>query len=102
MGKVEKKILEKVSQIHDLCLEINNRDDLEDGKPVIDFENCWHVYAVYIKIFESWHEERIRPDKRMIAYMDKEDAEHELNEMIAYLEELKEKSERRSDNCGLY
>lgn len=102
MGKVEKKILEKVSRIHDLCLKINNRDDLEDKKPVVHYENCGGINAVIIKIFEKWSEDNFRPDKRITIYTDTRNAEHELDEMIAYLGELKEKSERRADNCGLY
>lgn len=88
MAMVGKEILEKVSMIHDLCLKINNRDDLEDGKPVVHYENCGGINAVIIKIFEKWSEDNLRPDKRITIYTDVSNAEHTLDGMIKKLEEM--------------
>ena len=102
MAMVSDEILERVNKVHELCQKINNRDNLEDGKPVIHYENCGGINAVIIKIFEKWSDDNLRPDKRITIYTDVSNAEQKLDEMIAYLEDLKEKSERRSDNCELY
>ena len=101
MGKLEKKVLKKVSRISDLCLEISNHDE-EEGKP--DTFYCYFGNAHYleVRVYADGWREGIEPDKQLDECIDFKHAEEKLDEMIAYLEDLKEKSERRSDNCELY
>ena len=90
MGKVEKKILEKVSRIHDLCLEISNHDEKE-GEPVAFYNLFGNAHYLEVRVYADGWREGIEPDKQLDECIDFKHAEEKLDEMIAYLEELKEK-----------
>lgn len=89
MRKVDNKILRKVSRIHDLCLEISNHD--EEGKPKSFY--CYNGIANYleVRVYANGWREDIEPDKIFDGYICIKHVEKELDEMIAYLLELKEK-----------
>lgn len=91
--------MEKVNEILRLCFQINEFEQRQKektgDKSTISIEFSGRCAELQLVVFEKrWcadKKKKIKLDKFMCLYLDKEDVEKELDSWIKYLKELKER-----------
>lgn len=90
------EIIRKTNLILQLCMNINNM--ASDKRPTIFFEFSGHVDLVDVRVIkDGWKRNEKNNKEEFRVFIDTEDAEKELNEIIVYLKELKEKLEEEDE-----